>query len=607
MVRFIVALLACGLLGTSVASATEKEAPSYTLPPMVVESGPGAKAQLRKRVPQSVQVLSAQELKEMPGATVMDVLAQIPELDLRQRGAAGIQSDISLRGGLFEETLIMLDGIRLQNPQTGHHNLDLPISKADIARIEIIKGPGSRAYGAHAAAGIVHIITRRPQQTQAALAAKGGSFDYGRIHGSAEHWQNNWGQRLSLNHSTSSGHISDQPTDFDASSLYYQGLLETKRGQWRWQLLSGSKDFGAYKFYSAKYPQQREETEQLVAAVSGQHQVGAWQLDSRLSWQRHRDDFRMPRIQYRNRHQSQQWQGQLHLQRQLATGTLVWGGNWQREKLDSPSLGNHQRTRSGLFVDYTFQPGKRWQINLGHSAVYVSNWHWQQLPSAAVSFQITPNWSLFTAAGQAYRVPSYTELHYEDPANEGNSQLDATRSTLWEAGLRWHPRQLTHKASLVGFYRQSDDAIDWRRHHDQQPWQVGNFDSRTQGLECNWRWLPGQPWLNQLRLGYTYLDTDISGGASQSKYLRSSLRHKAGLNLQHSWGALTTTIAPTWQQRRNGDSAWLLDGKISYHPSQSWELYAEGKNLLDEDIVLAGFAPIPGAQIYVGARWRWQR
>ncbi|MCK4631428.1 MAG: TonB-dependent receptor, partial [Bacteroidales bacterium] len=90
-----------------------------------------------------VTVIRKEQIRNAPVQSLQEILEYAVNIDVRQRGNFGVQADISIRGGSFEQTLILLNGIKINDPQTGHHNLNIPIDINSIERIEILEGPGS--------------------------------------------------------------------------------------------------------------------------------------------------------------------------------------------------------------------------------------------------------------------------------------------------------------------------------------------------------------------------------------------------------------------------------------------------------------------------------
>ncbi|MGE5410295.1 MAG: TonB-dependent receptor, partial [Clostridiales bacterium] len=105
----------------------------------------------------NVLVISSEELQNVPAENIQDILGYCTGIDVKKRGPGGVQADISIRGGSFEQTLILIDGVKLSDPQTGHNSLNLPINMEDIERIEVLKGQASNIYGSNALSGVINI------------------------------------------------------------------------------------------------------------------------------------------------------------------------------------------------------------------------------------------------------------------------------------------------------------------------------------------------------------------------------------------------------------------------------------------------------------------
>ena len=128
-----------------------------------------------------IHTIDAQEIKSSANQTIADILEFAINIDNRERGGQGVQSDISIRGGTFEQTLILLNGIKLNDPQTGHHNLNIPISPEIIERIEVSTGGASRIYGNYAYCGIINIITKKEITNSMTLSKGQNNFNHGEL------------------------------------------------------------------------------------------------------------------------------------------------------------------------------------------------------------------------------------------------------------------------------------------------------------------------------------------------------------------------------------------------------------------------------------------
>src|SRR5690606_4557270 len=113
-------------------------------------------------VSRNIQVIQRREIETTPARSLQEVLSFVPGVDVRQRGVSGTQANIGIRGGSFDQTLMLLNGIKLTDPQTGHHMMNIPLPLQGISSIDVLKGPGSRIYGQNAYAGAINIITSLP-------------------------------------------------------------------------------------------------------------------------------------------------------------------------------------------------------------------------------------------------------------------------------------------------------------------------------------------------------------------------------------------------------------------------------------------------------------
>src|SRR5687768_7108829 len=129
----------------------------------------------------AVTVITRDELRRLPGSSVADLLRLAGSVEVRVRGGFGAQSDLSVRGGGFGEVLVLVDGTRLNDSQSGHHNMDIPVALDQIDRIEIVRGTGSSLYGADAATATINVITTPRPGARASIA--GG--EHGLVRGAA--------------------------------------------------------------------------------------------------------------------------------------------------------------------------------------------------------------------------------------------------------------------------------------------------------------------------------------------------------------------------------------------------------------------------------------
>ncbi len=125
----------------------------------------------------SMLTISNEEIKQSTATNISELLQQVAGIDIRRRGAEGMQADLYIRGGSFDQTLLLIDGIKVEDPQTGHHTMNMTIPLEVIEKIEIIKGSASRIYGQNAFTGAVNIITKKEIKNDFSMEISNGSFN----------------------------------------------------------------------------------------------------------------------------------------------------------------------------------------------------------------------------------------------------------------------------------------------------------------------------------------------------------------------------------------------------------------------------------------------
>ncbi len=105
-----------------------------------------------------------------------DLLRTDASVDLEQRGSGGVQTDVSIRGASFEQTLVLLNGLRINDAETSHFNLDVPVPLEALSGLDVLHGAGSTLYGSDAIGGVLNVRTMEPTQSSLRLRAGVGSY-----------------------------------------------------------------------------------------------------------------------------------------------------------------------------------------------------------------------------------------------------------------------------------------------------------------------------------------------------------------------------------------------------------------------------------------------
>lgn len=495
----------------------------------------------------SILVITAEQLQAAPVLSVPDALHYLAGVDIRQRGANGVQADAGIRGSTFDQVLILVNGIKVSDMQTGHHSLNLPVDLENVERIEVLKGPAARVFGQNAFAGAINIITRNPEESFLRLQAVAGENGLG-------------GGRIAtavntngvLHYASASRDFSDgyrYNTDYVISNYFYQAAWKSNWG--KVGVLAGLTDrsFGANGFYaSPDYQDQFESVQTSLVALTLKHNHRNSNLSSqsRLYWRRNEDEYIFVRSNpslYRNLHINNTWGYEWNASWKNKAGITGAGADVNHLTLSSNNLGEHNRTVATLFAEHRFAIlNERMDFTPGVQLNHYSDFRTIILPGADVGFLISRYIKAFANWGYTYRVPTYTDLYYTDPVNEGNPELKPEYAQSYEVGLRLFN---TSTVQLLASYFRRDGSriIDWTKENASDPWRPDNLINVTmQGFDCNAEWRPRRGWLQVFNAGYTFIKGQKATNQAFSRYALENLNHqvvasvvlKYGKNIRHS-------------------------------------------------------------------------
>jgi vitamin B12 transporter len=597
------------LAGNATLIAQQNSVPYYELDPVVV-TGSRIPYHLSESA-YSISVISREEIEILPADNISDVLKYINGVDVRQRGARGVQADVGIRGGSYEQTLIMVDGVNMSDPQTGHHNMDLPVNLNDIERIEIVKGPAARIYGPNAMGGVINIITRDVNSNSFGGHVVYGEYGYYDLGAQGALSGDKASGRLSASRRYSSGYLGGKDTDFDIKTINYKGVLKSESNNFQLGMGFTDKDLGAYKFYSDTFPDQREKTETFLLYGNADLIMTNMEVMPRIHWRHHKDEYKINinGVWNINDHRTDVLGAQVNTLIISGWGTTSIGGEAELEDMESSSLGDHDRGRQAVFLEHRFYPSDRLTMGMGVSAVHYSCWGWEYWPGADMNIELIDGFTWFASFEKSFRVPTYTELYYVTPANQGNSDLKPEKAWTGETGLRWLNHGITADFSL--FYRDSEDVIDWSRRPGETAWQATNIATvRTKGGEVGVTFYPesffNAKWLSSVGIAYTYLDSDRDTQGMESKYVLDYLRHQVNGSMVFSWlPSLKQVIKTRYGKRMAGDSYTVVDTRLTYTLS-NYEVFLEATNLFNENYIESGFTPMPDRWIMGGIKFNWE-
>ena len=418
-------------------------------------------------------------------------------VDLQQR-APGVQADISIRGAGFADTLVLLNGMRINDAQTGHHNFDVPVPLDAIRQIEILRGTGSTLYGSDAVGGVVNVLTRVADPAELVFRGSVGSFGTNTQSGFFSFSQAALSQQFSFERELSTGFEDDR--EYRNSSVSSDTLLRTPLGATHLFLSALDRPFGANDFYGNYHSWERTKT--WYAAL--QQDLGKNTFVG-FSFRRHTDLFELFRdnpLLDANRHADEIWDAVVRRHNDFSPVIrLSYGAEGTGDRVQSSNLGDHHRNQAAAYGVLDLRSIKRFSLSLGAREEFFGHRQTFFAPTVSGGAWLSGTLKLRAAVGRTFRRPTYTDLYYEDPADLGNPNLKPEEAMNYEGGLDWHFHP-HWRASAAVFDRNEKNGIDYVRASLYDPWQATNFDHlHFLGLETN---LDGQlPHSQQVSVSYT--------------------------------------------------------------------------------------------------------
>jgi iron complex outermembrane receptor protein len=395
----------------------------------------------------------------------VDYLQLDPSVDLQQRAPDGVQADLTIRGSTFEQTLVLMNGLRMDDVETSHHDMDLPLPTSAIERIEVLPGAGSIFYGSDATGGTVNFITGIPQYSQAQAGAAIGNFGTNQETFSAGFVASRVDEQLDVARDFSTGFMPGR--DYRSLTIFSNTGAQTALGRSLIMLGLGDKPFGANNFYGDS-PTQWERTKSWFAALK-QDLGKKTELD--LSFRRHTDEYiweKQDPSLYENNHIDHSLQGSLRRAEQLGqNSSLFYGVEGFYESINSNNLGDHHRTHSAGYIDYDVRALSRFSFSAGAREEVFDVQGSKFSPYVSGGVWLKPGLKLKASASRAFRLPSYVDLDYNEfqhnnpyATSFGNANLLPENSWGYEGGLLWDQGG-HYKAEVTVFERRDSNDIDW--------------------------------------------------------------------------------------------------------------------------------------------------
>ena len=549
-------------------------------------------------VNENVTVITKQQIQNSPATSIDELLQFHSGLDIKRRGSNGVQSDITIRGSSFEQVLILVNGIRMNDSQTGHNTFNLPFDISAVERVEIMKGSSAKLYGQNVYAGVINIVTKSSSEEQVTVKAQGGDFKTYDLSAAATFGSEKFTNLLTISNGASDGYRYN--TDYQIRNFFYQNKLKLNDGSLSLQAGFSEKKFGANGFYASPTAiNQYEETQASVVSLQYQQRFDKLSVNSSVYWRRGQDMYlfiRQNPSYYRNMHIGNNVGGTVNASYESSIGTTNVGVDYRKEYLVSSNLGDRNRDVTQVFFDHQFKffnqkleinPGASWANYSGKNFFY---------PGIDVGFIFNPNHKVFGAISKGFRIPTFTDLHYVSPAEIGNPNLVPESAISSELGYRFQNEKILAKVS--GFLRNTKEGIDWQKETPTSPWKAENVARiNLKGFEVEFKHQLFS-FLNY-RFGYTYLDNqDLD--KEDSRYSLQNLRHQFVTQVDVKFlKYFSNQLIYKYSERVNLGSYNVLDEQINFR-YKDLNFYVLINNLTNTKYVETNLVPMPGRWFHVG-------
>lgn len=587
------------------------------------------KAEVHSEAYRLITQVSRAEIEALPVQTVADILQYLPGVDVRTRGANGAQADISMRGGTFDQVLVLINGVPLSDFHTGHYTLNIPVSAELIERVEVLQGTSASLHGAFS--GAINIVTTSsPPSTQGKehdvrlklTAGMNGLVNpevAATIQPSKQRSDKllNGEQPLTINlsaeYSRADGYYAPDPTekeatacrnsDFQLANLYFQtrwrGLDVQAGAQW--------KDAGLGMGYGFGSQDQFDATRTAFASARYEHRWGAWRLDAQAAYRANYDRYEWHRGQrlYGNFHFAQTASASIAAHYASRIGTTSFGVGVRNENMHSTNLGDTinpdgqvpnvadfpladvrvldlvkggNRFHANYYAEQTFYYAGL-SASIGINGTYNTQFGHHLGGGANIGYSFEKAGTLYANANRSLRMPTFTDLYYNAGNQLGNRNLKPEEAWLLSVGYKG---EIGNKSSLpfregtgVGsfswsadwYYRWGKNIIDWVYvpTDTKRPYHAEN----QQQVNATGVELSVayrlNEWLRCISVDYAYTYLDLNLKESGSRYL-DYLSHKLSIHLEHG---IYKGLGASWTvrfQKREGQFNNAEGAVADYQP-----------------------------------------
>jgi iron complex outermembrane receptor protein len=558
----------------------------------------------------TITVITAEQIKQSAATNVADLLQQFAGVDIRRRGTSGMQADLYIRGGGFDQTLLLVDGFKVEDAQTGHHTMNMALPIEVIERIEIIKGPSARVFGQNTFTGAINIVTKKNPEKSVALNVQAGSYEQKNASVTVGSQMKNSNHLVHFSRNTSDGYRFN--TDYDNQNYFLKSNFNTEKLPISMIATFSERKFGANGFYASPSAiNQYEETQASLIGFSTEIKNEKWTFKPRLYWKRNQDEYVFVRQDpsiYRNLHQTNKVAAELNGSYTSSLGITGFGMDVAQVYISSNNLGQHERLMTTVFLEHRFEllNGKL-DVTPGIAATYFSDFKFHAFPGMDIGYEISEQLKVYGNIGYTYRIPTYTDLFYSDPTTLGNENLDPEEAIAEELGIKFTKNKFS--ATVAFFNRDSNKVIDYVKENQDDLWEATNIrELNTKGFEVstNYGFKIGQH--NQsMNVSYNFLEDDLQDvQANFSRYSINSLKHHFTSRLSTKFlKNLSQNIVYKYAERATGQTYSVVDASVIL-TIKDFEVSVYANNIFNTEYTETNLVPMPKGNLLFGLTYRFK-
>ena len=558
----------------------------------------------------TITVISALEIKNAAATNVADLLQQVTGVDIRRRGTGGSQADLQIRGGGFDQTLLLINGIKMDDAQTGHHTMNAALPLEVIERIEIIKGPAARVFGQNAFTGAINIVTKKNLDNSVSINLETGSFNQLNASITVGTELENSSHIIHVGKLTSEGYRNN--SDYDNSNYFLKSTFNKNAQPIELIATFFDRKFGAENFYTTSPAfNEYEETQNSLIGFTTTFNTEKLKIKPRVYWKRNQDLFLLKREDpsfFRNFHITDKIGAEVNASYSSKLGITGFGIDVSKIYLRSNNLGNRNRFMTNLFLEHQFKLlDNKLDITPGVAVTYFSDFKFHAFPGIDIGYNINNTIKIYGNVGYTYRIPTYTDLFYNDFRTVGNENLDPEDAFGQEIGIKY----ITNKFSttLAFFNRDAKNLIDYIRPNTTETiYTATNIaEVNTKGLEFDASYNFKISDFNQtFAIGYAFLEDNILDQNKElSRYSLNTLKHQFTTRLSTQlFKNMKQNIIYKHAERTTGQSYNVWDASLIF-TVKTFELTATASNIFDADYIETGFTPMPPSNVLLGLRYNF--